>query len=272
MSMPLIFGFGSNFSFQTQFGTGNKTVSMVFKNLKEDLSAFIDRDPAARSRWEVAILYQGFHAILFYRISSAFWRLKLQFLGRLISQFGRLFTGIEIHPGAKIGKRLVIDHGSGVVIGETAEIGDDVTLYHDVTLGGVAPSVESMSQVGQKRHPTIENRVIIGSGAQILGPIRVGKDARVGSNAVVTQDVPSGVTAVGIPARVIMPKEKNLRGTFQPYATTPEAQSDPMSQSITNLRAQILMLMNRVEELEEEIKNRDVKKNVKVVNGVSEPN
>ncbi len=236
---------------------------MSIKILSEDLRAFLDRDPAARSCWEVAILYQGFHAIILYRVSHWLWISGLKFLGRLISQFGRLFTGIEIHPGAIVGHRLVIDHGSGVVIGETAEVGDDVTLYHDVTLGGVSPSVESMNQVGQKRHPTIEDRVIIGSGAQILGPINIGTDARVGANAVVMQDVPAGMTAVGIPARVVMPKEKEMRGKFRAYATTPETQHDPAIQSISNLRSQMLDLMKRVEELENGVKGQTVTDNIK---------
>jgi len=225
---------------------------MLFKRLKADLDAFLERDPAARSRWEVVILYQGFHAVVFYRTAHWLWGMNLRFLGRLVSQFGRLFTGIEIHPGATIGCCFVIDHGTGVVIGETAEIGDNVTLYHDVTLGGVAPSVDSHTQVGVKRHPTLGNNVIVGSGAQILGPITVGDNARVGANAVVTQDVPAGVTAVGIPARIIMPKDKSKAGEFRAYATMPEGVPDPVQQVLDQMRQSLTELKGRVDELESE--------------------
>ena len=225
---------------------------MVFKRLKTDLDAFLERDPAARSRFEVVILYQGFHAVVFYRVANWFWQAGLQFIGRLISQFGRLFTGIEIHPGATIGCCFVIDHGAGVVIGETAEIGDNVTLYHDVTLGGVAPSVDSAAQVGTKRHPTLADGVIVGSGAQILGPIIVGDNARVGANAVVTSDVPANVTAVGIPARIILPRDKSKAGEFRAYATSPEGVPDPVQQVLDQLRNEIGDLKGRIGELETE--------------------
>ena len=225
---------------------------MIFKRLKDDLQAFMERDPAARSRWEVAILYQGFHAVVFYRAANWLWGNGLQFVGRLLSQIGRILTGIEIHPGAKIGCCFVIDHGSGVVIGETAEIGDNVTLYHDVTLGGVAPSVDSVAQIGMKRHPTLGDGVIVGSGAQILGPITIGADARVGANAVVTSDVPAGVTAVGIPAKIAMPKDKKKQREFRAYATTPEGVPDPVQQVLDQLRTQMHELHGRVNELESE--------------------
>ena len=225
---------------------------MLFKRLKADLDAFLERDPAARSRLEVVILYQGFHAVVFYRFAHWLWGLNLRFLGRLVSQFGRLFTGIEIHPGATIGCCFVIDHGAGVVIGETAEIGDNVTLYHDVTLGGVAPSVDSHEQVGVKRHPTLGSGVIVGSGAQILGPITVGDNARVGANAVVTSDVPAGVTAVGIPAKIVMPKDKSKAGEFRAYATTPEGVPDPVQQVLDQMRQSLNDLKGRVDELETE--------------------
>jgi len=224
---------------------------MVFKRIQEDIQAYQERDPAARSAWEVAFLYQGFHALMIYHISHGLWTRGFKFLGRFVSQIGRLFTGIEIHPGAIIGRRFVIDHGSGVVIGETSHIGDDVTLYHDVTLGGVAPSVDSHTQVGTKRHPTLEDNVIVGSGAQILGPVTIGECARVGSNAVASKDIPPGVTAVGIPARVIMPKNKEKAREFQAYATTSEGQPDPVLQTIESLRQQITALKERVEELED---------------------
>jgi len=223
---------------------------MIFKRFREDIDAYKARDPAARSGFEVVVLYQGFHALVFYRISHALWTHGAKFLGRFVSQVGRLFTGIEIHPGAIIGRGFVIDHGAGVVIGETSIIGDNVTLYHDVTLGGVAPSVDSIAQVGVKRHPTLGDGVIVGSGAQILGPITVGECARVGSNAVVASDIPAGTTAVGIPARVILPKDKTKTAQFRAYATGPEGTPDPVLQTIEALRGQVSALMARVEELE----------------------
>ena len=222
---------------------------MVFKRIQEDIEAYKARDPAARHAWDVVLLYQGFHALMIYRVSHGLWIRGFKFLGRFVSQIGRLFTGIEIHPGAIIGRRFVIDHGSGVVIGETSHIGDDVTLYHDVTLGGVAPSVDSHEQVGVKRHPTLGDDVIVGSGAQILGPVTIGKCARVGSNAVVSKDIPSGVTAVGIPARIVMPKNKQKAKEFQAYATTCDGQPDPVLQTIEDLRRQVETLMGEVEEL-----------------------
>jgi len=223
---------------------------MFFKLIQEDINAYKARDPAARTSFEVAFLYQGFHAFMFYRLSHALWVLGAKFLGRFISQIGRLFTGIEIHPGAVIGRGFVIDHGAGVVIGETTIIGDNVTLYHDVTLGGVAPSIDSITQIGTKRHPTLSDGVIVGSGAQILGPIVVGEDARVGANAVVTSSVPPGVTAVGIPARVILPKNKKKSSEFWAYATDPDGSTDPVLQTIESLRDQVSQLMERVQELE----------------------
>ena len=173
---------------------------MVFKTLREDIDGYLERDPAARGALEIVLCYPGFHALMTFRLCHWLWQKHFFLLGRFLAHVGRIMTGIEIHPGAEIGKRFVIDHGSGVVIGETAVIGDDVTLYHDVTLGGVAPSIDSQAQVGQKRHPTLGDGVIVGSGAQILGPISVGAHARVGANSVVTKDVPSSVTAVGVPA------------------------------------------------------------------------
>ena len=235
----------------------HKDNAMIFKRLKADLDAFLERDPAARSHLEVVLLYPGFHAVVFYRLGHWLWERELKFLGRFVTQVGRLLTGIEIHPGAEIGCCFVIDHGAGVVVGETAEIGDNVTLYHDVTLGGVAPSVDSAAQVGIKRHPTLGNGVIVGSGAQILGPITVGDDARVGANAVVTQDVPAGVTAVGIPAKIIMPRDKSKTGEFRAYATTPEGVPDPVQQVLDQLRGQIGDMQKRIDELEND---RDAKR------------
>ncbi|HHQ4154942.1 TPA: serine O-acetyltransferase EpsC [Clostridium perfringens] len=165
----------------------------MFKNLKYDIENVMKNDPAARTKLEVLLLYQSIHVLIFYRIAHGLYKIKLFFLARLISQLGRFFTGIEIHPGAKIGKGLFIDHGMGVVIGETAEIGNNVTIYHGVTLGGTGKDKG-------KRHPTIGNNVIIGCGAKILGPISIGDGAKIGANSVVLKNVPKGKTAVGIPA------------------------------------------------------------------------
>ncbi|MGB0671177.1 MAG: serine O-acetyltransferase [Rhodospirillales bacterium] len=224
---------------------------MVFKNFQEDMQAFMDRDPAAHSKVEVLLCYPGFHALIVYRLSSRLWRGGFRLLARFLSAFAKWLTGVEIHPGATIGRRFVIDHGNGVVIGETAEIADDVTLYQGVTLGGTAPSVDSHSQKNQKRHPTLENGVIIGSGAQVLGPIVVREDARVGANAVVTKDVPPGATAVGIPARVVLPKDREKAHEFVAYGTPCDG-PDPLLRTIEDLRTQIMTLQDRVRELEVE--------------------
>ncbi len=226
---------------------------MIFKTFQEDIDSFMVRDPAARSRLEVVLCYPGFHALLVYRLAHGLWKRGWRLLGRFISHVGKIFTAIEIHPAAQIGRRFVIDHGTGVVIGETSIIGDDVTLYHAVTLGGIAPSVDSHTQVNRKRHPTIGNGAIIGSGAQILGPITVGENARIGANAVVTSDIPPGVTAVGIPARVVMPKDKRKAKEFVAYGTPADGCPDPVLRTIYSLRGQVTALMERVEELESEI-------------------
>ena len=183
---------------------------------------------------------------------NAIWRRRLPFLARCVSQVGRFLTGVEIHPGASIGRRFVIDHGQGVVIGETAEIGDDVTMYQSVTLGGIAPSIDARSQVSVKRHPTIEANVIVGSGAQILGPITVGEGARIGANSVVTKDVPPGVTAVGIPAHVITPAGNGSAAGpgFRAYGTTAEGCPDPYGEEIQGLRAEIRTLNERLAQAE----------------------
>lgn len=222
---------------------------MLFKRIAEDIDAFIARDPAARSRFEIALLYPGFHALMWHRLAHALWRRNWFLLARAISQLARFLTGVEIHPGATIGRRFVIDHGAGVVIGETAVVGDDVTLYQAVTLGGTSPAVNSSAQVGQKRHPTLRDRVIVGSGAQILGPITVGEGARIGANSVVTKEIPPGVTAVGIPAQVIMPRDRAASREFVPYGT-PAGGPDPVLLTIDGLRAQITALKDRIEELE----------------------
>jgi len=225
---------------------------MIFKRFQEDIAAFMARDPAARGALEIVLCYPGFHALLFYRLSSWLWRHKMFLAGRFISHIGKVLTAIEIHPGVQIGKRFVIDHGTGVVIGETSIIGDDVTLYQAVTLGGISPSENSSSQVGVKRHPTLADGVIVGSGAQVLGPITVGAGARVGANSVVTKEVPPGVTAVGIPAQVVLPKDKQEAGKFQAYGTPTDGCPDPTTHAIENLRCQISLLAKRIEELEHE--------------------
>jgi serine O-acetyltransferase len=173
----------------------------MFRHLREDIAVVFERDPAARTFFEVLTTYPGLHAILWHRLSHRVWLWNLKWLARLSSHLARWFTGIEIHPGACIGRRVFIDHGMGVVIGETAEVGDDCTLYHGVTLGGTS------WQKG-KRHPTLESGVIVGAGAKILGPITLGAGAKIGSNAVVVRDVPNGATAVGIPARIFDEQDK----------------------------------------------------------------
>ena len=169
--------------------------------MNEYLQSIIDRDPAAKSKISLILTYPGVKAIFFHKVANFFATAKFDLVARIISQFSRFLTGIEIHPKAKIGKNLFIDHGMGVVIGETSEIGDNVTIYHMVTLGGISPSINSDSQRQIKRHPTLMNNVVIGSGAQILGPVIVGENAKVGANAVVTKDVPNNAVMIGIPAK-----------------------------------------------------------------------
>jgi serine O-acetyltransferase len=176
----------------------------MFKNLREYVNSVFLRDPAARSVFEILIAYPGVHALVFHRMSHRLWGWHLKWLARFMSSLARWFTGIEIHPGAKIGRRFFIDHGMGVVIGETAEIGDDCTLYHGVTLGGTTWRKE-------KRHPTLGNNVVIGAGAKILGPVTIGDNARIGSNSVVVKDVPGGATVVGIPGRIISTKKDDSK-------------------------------------------------------------
>lgn len=225
----------------------------MLKNLREDIEATIARDPAARSAVEVVLLYPGFQAVVGYRLANALWRRKWYFLGRWISQFARWLTGIEIHPGATIGRRFFIDHGMGVVVGETADIGDDVTLYHGVTLGGVAPSVDSDAQRDQKRHPTLGDNVIVGSGAQVLGPITVSRCARVGANAVVTKDVAEGVTVVGIPAKSVSRGEtKEIAPRFMAYGTPTGDIPDPVARALEGLLGEVQSLRARINALEGE--------------------
>ncbi len=185
--------------------------------MNEFLESIISRDPAAKSKFSVLLTYPGVKAVIFHNISNRLWKMNLLLLARIISQTSRFFTGIEIHPAARIGKNLFIDHGMGVVIGETSEIGDNVTLYHAVTLGGVSPSIDSDNQRLLKRHPTLKNDVVVGSGAQILGPIIVGENAKVGANAVVTKDVPKDAVMVGIPAKNINKDDSIRDDKFRPY-------------------------------------------------------
>ena len=220
----------------------------MFNRIRRDIESVFDRDPAARSKWEILTAYPGLHAIWFYRMAHWCWMHHLFWLGRLMSHIGRALTGIEIHPGACIGRRLFIDHGMGVVIGETAEIGDDVTLYHGVTLGGVAPSVNAATQVDRKRHPTIGNGAIIGAGAQVLGPITIGANARVGANAVVVQDVPAGVAVVGIPAKAVQPQKK--LGEFVAYGTPTGNMPDPVARALEAMADQVAILQTRLVALE----------------------
>ena len=183
------------------------------------LQSIIDRDPAARSKLSVILTYPGVKAIFLYKIANFFSVAKFYLVARMISQLARFITGIEIHPAAKIGKNLFIDHGMGVVIGETSEIGDNVTIYHNATLGGISPSINSNEQRHLKRHPTLKDNVVVGSGAQVLGPIEVGKNAKIGSNAVVTKDVPENAVMIGIPARNVGTTNEE----FKPYAVTEES-------------------------------------------------
>ena len=205
----------------------------MFNHLKEDISIVFERDPAARTRFEILTTYPGVHALIMHRISHWLWKADLFWLGRFFSHLGRWLTGIEIHPGATIGRRVFIDHGMGVVIGETAVIGDDCTLYHGVTLGGT-------SWNKGKRHPILEQGVVIGAGAKVLGPITIGKNAKIGSNAVVVKDVPENATAVGIPARILEEEKSKQREAtaqkigFAAYAVGND-ENDPMIKALHSL-------------------------------------
>lgn len=219
----------------------------MLKALREEIDSVFGRDPAVRSRIEVVLCYPGFHAILFYRLSHWLWCKGFKLLGRFVSHVGRVLTGIEIHPGATIGKRFFIDHGMGVVIGETAEVGDDVTLYHGVTLGGTT------WQKG-KRHPTLGNDVVAGAGAKILGPITIGDGALVGANSVVVRDVPPGVSVVGIPGRAVdhdrHAKQEAEAHHFAAYGVSAQDMPDPVSKAINGLLNHVSVLEARIKELE----------------------
>ena len=192
--------------------------------MKNFLESIINRDPAAKSKLSIILTYPGVKAVFFHRIANFFSIAKFDLIARMISQFSRFLTGIEIHPKAKIGENLFIDHGMGVVIGETSEIGNNVTIYHMVTLGGVSPSIESNQQRNVKRHPTLMDNVVVGSGAQILGPVVVGKNAKIGANAVVTKDVPENAVMVGIPAKNVGTATEE----FKPYAVTDESENEKL--------------------------------------------
>lgn len=213
----------------------------MFKRLRYDINAIKQRDPAARNSLEVFFLYSGLHAVLWYRVAHWFYCRKMYFLARFFSQSGRFWTGIEIHPGAQIGKGLFIDHGSGVVIGETAVIGDDCTIYQGVTLGGTGKDKG-------KRHPTLGNNVMVGCGAKILGPFKVGDNARIAANAVVLDEVPPNSTAVGVPARVVK------RDGVRVYPELDQVHiPDPISQELCKLNLQIEKLQAQINELKEKI-------------------
>ncbi len=246
----------------------------MFTRIREDIACVFERDPAARSTWEVITCYPGFHALLIHRLAHRLWRMKLRWLARFVSHVSRFLTGIEIHPGAKVGRRVFIDHGMGVVIGETAELGDDCTLYHGVTLGGT-------SWNKGKRHPTLGRGVVIGAGAKVLGPIVVGEGAKIGSNAVLVKDVPAGATALGIPARVILDEqdktreEKAAKLGFSAYAVTAKAEDDPLAKAVQGLLdhsvdmdKRIELILNQIEELqaEREESQRQLRLGPKVVN------
>lgn len=209
----------------------------MFRTIREDLRSIRERDPAARNSFEILFLYQGVHALIFYRVAHWFYRHHCLFLARLVSQWGRFWTGIEIHPGATIGKGLFIDHGAGVVIGETAELGDNCTLYQGCTLGGTGKDKG-------KRHPTLGDNVLVGAGAKILGPFKVGDNARIAANAVVLEEVPPNSTAVGVPARIVRRDGVKLRRQELDQVHIP----DPVAQELCRMRI-------RLEELEKKLEN-----------------
>lgn len=230
----------------------------MFRYLREDIRAVFDRDPAARSFWEVLTCYPGIHALILHRLAHWLWGHRLRWLARFTAHISRFLTGIEIHPGASIGRRFFIDHGMGVVIGETAEIQDDVTLYHGVTLGGT-------SWNKGKRHPTLENGVVIGAGAKVLGPITISAGAKVGSNAVVTKPIPAGMTAVGNPARILDNTEQSRQREaqaekmgFSAYAVGRD-QDDPLAKAIHGLLDHAAETDRRLTSLLKELEAQGVK-------------
>jgi serine O-acetyltransferase len=216
----------------------------MFERIQEDIAVVFDRDPAARSRWEVATCYPGFHALLAHRLSHGLWMHGFKWLARWVAHWARWLTGIEIHPGARIGRRFFIDHGMGVVIGETAEIGDDCTVYHGVTLGGTTWNKG-------KRHPTLKNGVVIGAGAKVLGPIIIGAQAKIGSTAVVIKDVPDQATAIGIPARIVESQESG--SGFAAYAVSRDA-NDPVARAMHALINHSAETDQRIDQILAELK------------------
>ena len=244
------------------------------KTIKEDMASVFERDPAARNVFEVLTTYPGIHAILIHRVSHVLWRWKLKWLARVISNIGRLFTGIEIHPGATIGRRFFIDHGMGVVIGETAEIGNDCTIYHGVTLGGTSWSKG-------KRHPTLNDFVVVGAGAKVLGPITVGMAARIGSNAVVVKDVPEEATVVGVPGRTIISKEDKEKAVeqqkqrekfaeklgFDAYGATQDM-PDPVATAINNMLDHIHLMDKQMENMCKSLKQLGLEVDIDQLPGI----
>ncbi len=226
----------------------------MFNHIREDIACVFDRDPAARNVFEVLTTYPGVHAITHYRVAHALWKYDLKWLARMTSNVSRFMTGIEIHPGAVIGRRFFIDHGMGVVIGETAEIGNDCTLYHGVTLGGV-------SWNEGKRHPTLKNNVVVGAGAKVLGPITVESDARIGSNAVVVRDVPENTTVVGVPGREVVPRTDNEKKRlkiaeklgFDAYGATRDM-PDPVASTMNSILDHVHVMDSKMEKMRTQIK------------------
>jgi serine O-acetyltransferase len=226
---------------------------------KEDIQSVFERDPAARNTFEIVTAYPGLHAVLFHRLSHRLWNIGLKWLARMLSNLARFLTGIEIHPGAVIGRRFFIDHGMGVVIGETAVIGDDCTLYHGVTLGGT-------SWEKGKRHPTLANNVVVGAGAKVLGPLEIGEGARIGSNAVVLKDVPAGATVVGVPGKLITQREPDTDGHreaiakkigFDAYGATKDA-PDPVAQAINCMLDHMHVMDKKMQSMCEALKSMGV--------------
>jgi serine O-acetyltransferase len=231
----------------------------ILEQLKEDIDCIFERDPAAQSVFEVITCYPGFHAVTIHRLSHYCWKKGLRWLARFIAHLGRWLTGIEIHPGAQLGRRFFIDHGMGVVIGETAVIGDDCTLYHSVTLGGT-------SWKKGKRHPTLHHGVVIGAGAKVLGPIEIGAGARVGSNSVVLKSVPAGATVVGIPAHIVDSKKKNksvaldeiaAKIDFDPYGTKADM-PDPIAVAINHILEHIQQLDKQIESMKQTLNEKGI--------------
>lgn len=219
----------------------------MFAKLKADLKAILERDPAAGGLLSAMLLYPSFHVMVAHRLAHPLWNAGLHTISRLIMQIARWLTGIEIHPAAKIGAGFFADHGMGIVIGQTATLGANVTLYHGVTLGGVMPAVDAKAQRSVKRHPTVEDDVIIGAGAQILGPVTIGRCARVGGNSVVTKDVADGQTVVGIPAKPL--RKRRADSQFEPYAVSNMPADDSQSRTISALFAELEALRTQIEAL-----------------------